>query len=131
MTEPTAAARILTQGRELGGRSTPRVFSKPAWYRFSRDRRRRYVARIVGVPTDAQAALIQTLIRVEWSALKAEAEGTLLADRHALDARRLFQRVLADFERSCIPPKGRAGPAMPTLEQHLQMLRERREGSSA
>ncbi len=33
MTEPHAAAHILTQGRELGGRSTPRVFSRPAWYR--------------------------------------------------------------------------------------------------
>jgi len=117
MTEPIAAARILTQGRELAGRSTPRVFSRPAWYRFSRDRRHRYVSRIAGTPTDAQAALVQSMIRLEWSALKHEAVGTLAADKVALDARRLFGRFLQDFERSLV--KSTASQRAPSLAEVL------------
>jgi hypothetical protein len=117
MTEPIAAARILTQGRELGGRSTPRAFSRPAWYRFSRDRRRRYVSRIAGEPTDTQSALVQTLVALEWSALKHEAAGTLAADKVALDARRLFGRFLGDFERSLVKPT--ASQRAPSLAEVL------------
>lgn len=133
MTEPLATSRIRTQSRSLG-RSTPRQFSKTAWWRFAADRRRRYVARIIpGTPTDAQAALIQSLIRLEWSALKHEAAGTLASDKVALDARRLFQRLLLDFERSLapkpLPPaKTKPGPPQITLEEHLAMLRELRDG---
>jgi hypothetical protein len=98
MTQPRESSRIITQGRSLG-RSTPRVFTQTAWWRFAADRRRRYVSRIPGKPNDAQAALVQSLIRLEWSALRAESEGTLMGDREGREHRRLFQRLLDDFER--------------------------------
>ena len=122
MTEPIARSRILTQSRSLG-RSTPRRFSKTAWWRFAAERRARYVARIAGEPTDTQSALVQTMVALEWSALKHEAAGTLAADKVALDARRLFGRFLLDFERSITtkapPPKAKPGPAQLDLEAFL------------
>jgi hypothetical protein len=48
-----------------------------------RDRRRRYLALLAGQPTNEAAARIDALVRLEWAALKCEAEGTLLADREA------------------------------------------------
>ena len=116
MTEPIARSRILTQSRSLG-RSTPRRFSKTAWWRFAAERRARYVARIAGEPTDTQSALVQTLVALEWSALKHEAAGTLAADKVALDARRLFGRFLQDFERSLVKPT--ASQRAPSLAEVL------------
>ena len=116
MTEPIARSRILTQSRSLG-RSTPRRFSKTAWWRFAAERRARYVARIAGEPTDTQSALVQTLVALEWSALKHEAVGTLAADKVALDARRLFGRFLQDFERSLV--KSTASQRAPSLAEVL------------
>jgi hypothetical protein len=116
MTEPIARSRILTQSRSLG-RSTPRRFSKTAWWRFAAERRARYVARIAGEPTDTQSALVQTLVALEWSALKHEAVGTLAADKVALDARRLFGRFLQDFERSLVKPT--ASQRAPSLAEVL------------
>jgi hypothetical protein len=129
MTEPHTAARILTQVRELAGRWTPRVFSKTAWYRFSRDRRRRYVSRIPDTPTDAQAALIQSLIRLEWSALKAEAADTLLGDREGREHRRLYQKFLVDFEKSLAKPA--VAERAPTLGEHLAHRAAEREAPAS
>jgi len=79
----------------------PRRFSKPAWHRFNRDRRRRYLADLLGSPpNNEQAARIESLVRIEWSALRAEAEGTLAADREAREHRRLLDRLLGDWKRT-------------------------------
>jgi hypothetical protein len=95
----------------------PRVFSKPAWYRFSRERRRRYLDEFASPPTNEQAARIDALVRLEWSALKAEAENTLQGDREAREHRRLLDRMLADFERSLVAPSPAQAPK--TLLDHL------------
>jgi hypothetical protein len=112
----------LTHGRQLGGRTTPRVFSKPAWYRFSRGRRARYVSRIIGTPSDSQAALVQTLIRLEWSALRAEDAGTLMGDREGREHRRLFQRLLDDFERGLAKPAAKVTPVAELDAHYARMV---------
>jgi len=82
----------------------PRNFSKTSWWRFSRDRRARYVSRIfAGELTDVQAALVENMISLEWAALQAEAEGGLVGLREGREHRRLFQKLLDDFERSLTP----------------------------
>ena len=99
MTQAAAARPISTQRRELRWYA-PRRFNAVTRERFLRDRRRRYLARLTSSPSDAQAAVILSLARLEWAALAAEAEGGLAALREAREHRRLFQRLLADFERS-------------------------------
>jgi hypothetical protein len=47
-----------------------------------------------------QSATIESLVSLEWAAIVAEAEGGLLGFREAREHRRLFQRLLSDFERS-------------------------------
>ena len=111
------AERCMTNSREVAryprvpGRPrsrltgiNPRHFSKPAWYRFSRDRRARYVSRISGEFTDVQAALVENMIWLEWAALQVEVEGGLVGLREGREHRRLFQRLLADFEATLRPP---------------------------
>ena len=100
MTEEVGISRRSSRRQEMGGRLIPRSFSKQAWHRFDQDRRRRYLERLGGLPSDVQAARIDTLVRLEWSALRAEAEGTLRADREAREHRRLLDKLLGDFERS-------------------------------
>jgi hypothetical protein len=116
--EPLAASRMKTQGRSLG-RSTPRVFTKTAWWRFAAERRQRYLARNPGVPTDAQAALVQSLIHLEWSALKAEDAGTMLGDREGREHRRLFQKFSVDLDKS-IAAQPEDKPTPPTLADYLR-----------
>src|SRR5215472_795537 len=99
MTEPHAAAQNLTRRREMG-RLMPRRFSKTAWWRFSRDRRRRYLDKLPAPPSNEQATRIDSLVRLEWNALKAEAEDSIAANREGREHRRLLDRMLADFERS-------------------------------
>jgi hypothetical protein len=113
MTEPRSNAQIRTQNRVLG-RTIPRSLSIHAARRFGVDRRARYLARLGGrEPTDAQAALIQSLISTEWTAVRNESLGTLPADRLALDARRLFTKLLAEFERSLrAPPPAERPPSL-------------------
>ena len=101
--ETRARSRNNTQVKSLG-RSVPKVFTLHSRRRFENDRRRRYVARIPGKPSDAQAALIQSLIRLEWSALKAEAQDTLQGDREGREHRRLLLRLLAEFEETLTKP---------------------------
>jgi hypothetical protein len=136
MSEQRAVARRMTRRQETG-RLMPRVFSKPAWYRFSRDRRRQYLAQLAGPPSNEQAARVDTLVRLEWSALRAEAEGTLIGDREGREHRRLFDRLLADFERSLTPKspakpaRAKLGPAQIGLDEHMAKLRERRGGGAS
>jgi hypothetical protein len=94
------------QNRELGRRYIPRQFNAVTHERFLRARRRLYLSHIPGKPTDTQSALIHSLASLEWGALNAEAEGGLVGFREAREHRRLFQRLLADFERSILttPP---------------------------
>jgi hypothetical protein len=129
MTEPHAAARVMTQRREMG-RMMPRGFTRTCWWRFSQDRRRRYLALLPGPPSDVQAARIDSLVRLEWSALKAEAEGGLTGLREAREHRRLYEKLLADFEKSLAkPPQPAERP--PSLAGHLGRVAARREGSAA
>jgi hypothetical protein len=51
-----------------------------------------------------QAATIESLVSLEWAAIVAEAEGGLVGFREAREHRRLFQRLLSDFERSLAVP---------------------------
>jgi hypothetical protein len=136
----TATVQISTKRREMG-MVTPRRFSKRAWHRFSREKRRAYLAQIGEPPTNAQASRIETMVRLEWSALRAEHEGTLQADREAREHRRLLDRLLADHERSVASTraaalgkgvKTRPGPPQLNIDQfdqHLARLRQRQEGA--
>jgi hypothetical protein len=122
MSERDATQRISTHRRETG-RLTPRRFSRPAWYRFSRERRRRYLDQIALPPTDAQAARIETMVRLEWAALKAEAEGSLQGDREAREHRRLYDRLLGDHQRSVAaraekPPQRQTGYRTHVAQRH-------------
>ena len=103
--------------RELGPGINPRSFSRVARLRFDRDRRQRYVSRIPDEPSNWQASLIDSMIRLEWSSLVAEAEGGLVGLREAREHRRLFQRLLGDFERTLQPKPGR-----PAARRSLQEI---------
>jgi hypothetical protein len=127
MTVRHTAAQFQSRRSEMGS-PMPRRFSKTAWWRFARDRRRRYLAQLSGPPSHGQAAMVETLVRLEWAALKHEADGSLAADRVALDSRRLYQRVLADFERSL--PKSPPPARPPSLAEHLGKVAARREGAA-
>jgi hypothetical protein len=133
MTKPLATAQYRSRKSEMG-RPMPRRFSKPAWWRFARDRRRRYLAQIDGQPSDAQASLIDTLVQLEWSALAAEHEGGLQAFRESREHRRLLARLLADFERSFSSAQASASSAAaandPTRRALGELLKVQREAST-
>ena len=93
-----APSRTITRRSPLG-RYNPKAFGAPSRWRFRRDRRTSYLARLPGPPDDWAGATIESLIALEWSALKAEAENTLAGDREGREHRRLYQRLLDDFER--------------------------------
>jgi hypothetical protein len=134
MTKPLATAQYRSRKSEMG-RSMPRRFSKSAWWRFARDRRRRYLAQIGDRPTDAQASLIDTLVQLEWSALAAENQGGLQAFRESREHRRLLARLTADFERSMAQtPTTRVESAAvgdPTRRALNDLLRARREAEAS
>jgi len=112
MTEPRTNAQIRRQRRMLD-RPTPRSFSIHAARRFGVDRRGRYLARLAGPPTDQQAALIQSMISTEWTAVRNESVGNVNTDRLALDARRLLAKLLAEFERTLrAPPPAERPPSL-------------------
>jgi hypothetical protein len=74
------------------GQIVPRSFSRDAWYRFSRERRRRYLAEHAPSwnPTATQSLLISEMVGAERSRLRLEAEAEPAADsRIALELRRL------------------------------------------
>jgi hypothetical protein len=143
MSEPHAGARILTHRRQLG-RLTPRRFTRPAWYRFSRDRRAGYIRRIGSDPDERQALLIEQMVQAEWSALVcdrrvaeaearvAEAKGAraktnaakdgLEAMRRAAEFRRML--ILLDRDLNRATPRPAPTPAAPpkTLAEHLAAI---------
>jgi hypothetical protein len=101
MQPQNAANRRPASRRAELGLTMPRAFTARCRDRFQRDRRRAYLARISGDPSQWQSATIASLIALEWAALEAESRiGDLTAAREAREHRRLFQRLLADFERS-------------------------------
>ncbi|MFZ2007917.1 MAG: hypothetical protein WAV02_22745 [Stellaceae bacterium] len=109
-THNPAQSRLPTRRNPLGT-YTPTSFSQPSRWRFGRHRRAAYLGRITGEPTAWQLATIPTLISLEWSSLVAEAAHTdLAAARESRESRRLFQRLLADFERSLIAPPHKLTP---------------------
>jgi hypothetical protein len=113
-TERDETAQIRTRRAELG-RPTPRRFTHTGWLRFARDRRRRYLARIPGgQPSDRQVGQVDAMVRLEWQAHKAEALGTLQADREAREFRRLLDRFNSDYEKSLIE---KPAPA-PSFAEH-------------
>ncbi len=59
------------------------------------------------------------MVRLEWSALVAEADGTLPGLVDAREHRRLFVRLLGDFERGL---ERRAEPAEETVDFILRDL---------
>lgn len=102
--------------RDPLARYRPRSFSQASRWRFVRDRRALYIGRITSELTEAQKALIDTLIETEWNALRCEREGGITAYREGRELRRLFLRTTADFERSLTQmPK----PRVPTLQEHI------------
>jgi hypothetical protein len=106
MTQKAVERRYSTQGRETG-RYLPRRFYSTSRERFIRDRRRRYLDRLSGHPTDQQIATAQSLAVLDWSALAAENEHTLRGDREGREHRRLFTKMLDDFEKSLLPSRPR------------------------
>lgn len=120
-----AASPALTQSRTASRRDPlaryrPRSFGQPSRWRFVRDRRALYLDRLAGSPSEAQKALIESLVELEWSALRAEAEGGMVAFREGRELRRLFLRALADFERSIPPPAAESpGAALDTFINSL------------
>jgi hypothetical protein len=87
---------------------TPSSFSQHSRWRFGRNRKASYLNRIVGEVTPWQVSTIATLVSLEWAALVAESRhADMVAGREAREHRRLFMRLLADFEKSltALPPK--------------------------
>jgi hypothetical protein len=95
MTQVAVSRRNSTLGRYV-----PRRFNAVTRERLFRDRMWRYLAQLPGPPTDRQAQTIQTLCRLEYSALKAEASDDLRALREAREFRRLLERLRDDWERA-------------------------------
>jgi len=100
-------ARRKTFRRETG-KYVPKKFTPARQYRFLLDRRRSYLARISGPPSDDQIAMAQSLSMLEWAALQAERENTLQSLREAREHRRLLLKVIVDFERSLVQPGAKA-----------------------
>jgi hypothetical protein len=133
MSEAPAVAHRIPRRTELG-RYMPVSFSKKSWWRFYLERRRGYLAELPGPPTNQQAARIENMIREEWSALKADAEGTSESAKNAREHRRLFDRLLSDHVRQATgdsnvaaSTKARRGPPVITLEEHMAQLERRQE----
>src|SRR5689334_12829171 len=86
-------------------RGLPRQFNALARSRLLKARREEYLAKVRGVPTEAQIAMVESLARLEWAALAAEHDRTLAALREAREHRRLLLKVMADFELSLTKPE--------------------------
>jgi hypothetical protein len=98
---------------------SPRQFNALARRRFLKARRLHHLARVQGEPTEAQTAMASSMATCEWAALHGEHEGTLRSLREAREHRRLWLKVMADFDRSLRPkeasasqPKERRAPRL-------------------
>ena len=108
MTQPDE--RVSNRRPYHRSRPMPRQFSKWAWYRFARDRRRRYLDRLTGPLSNEQDARIEAMARLEWAALKANDEGSIRSDQQAREHWRLLDRLMKDFERELAEPAAPASP---------------------
>jgi hypothetical protein len=136
MVEPRETSQILTHRREVG-RSTPRRFSRHAWWRFRQDRRAGYIRRIGCEPSERQALLIDQMVVAEWQALELEAKARGDTGRDQLESLRLatecrrrlllLDRDLASTTRAKTP-QGRPNPVgpqpPPSLDQLFEGLRQ-------
>ena len=126
MTLARAASRTAASSTDFerrGWRYAPRSLSVHSRRRFFADRRQRYLSRLTASPSDRQLSQIDGLVRLEWAAVVAEHQGEtgdLAALRKGRESRRLFDRLLADFERSVA---AEAEKAKPTLDDHLAAIR--------
>jgi hypothetical protein len=85
-----------------------------------RDRRKTYLSRIDGTPSDAQLAMVQSMARLEWFALAAERGDDLVSFRESREHRRLLLKTMSDFEASLkaaveSAPAPRRPPAIATI----------------
>jgi len=103
-------ARQRVTLRQETGTYVPRQYSTTARYRFLRDRRRHHLSRVPAAPSPSQTALALSLARLEWGALKAESMDTLQGDREGREFRRLFQRLLGEFEETLPKPVSEPPP---------------------
>lgn len=124
MTTASHTVARAASPRDPLARYRPRSFSQPSRWRFVRNRRALYLGRIVGAPSEAQKALIDTAVELEWGALIAEAEGGITAFREGRELRRLFLRVVGDFERSLVVPPVKA-PSLAEITAQIVADRER------
>jgi hypothetical protein len=101
--------------------------------RFFRDRRKLYLNRIEGKPSDAQIAMAQSMARLEWFALVAERDSDTMSIRESRENRRLLLRTIFYFDLSLKEQeapvrsgarKPRPGPPQLSLEEHLELLRQ-------
>lgn len=72
------------------GRYRPVCFGPSSWWRFSQDRRRRYLKLLPDVPDERQLLAVNMLIECEWGMRRAEADAANAAnDRYRYNALRL------------------------------------------
>ena len=64
-------------------RYRPRKFNPLTRARFVKARRERWLRRVVGTPTDTQIELAHSAAVLEWAALQAEHDGSLVSMRDA------------------------------------------------
>jgi hypothetical protein len=122
MTQPLASAQSRSPTRrDPLARYRPRAFSQASRWRFVRDRRGLYLGQIRGELREAQKALIDTLVELEWGALRAESEGGITAYREGRELRRLFLRAVGDFQKSLVV----APPPAPSLAEVIARHRDK------
>jgi hypothetical protein len=122
MTEEHAKTRRNSR-RSAIGRMVPRSFSEPCRWRFDRDRRAGYVRRCGGALTDAQALIVDQMIRAEWLALRTERDAAEAAEprdraellRLAAEHRRQLLLLNRDLEKTIRLPEPARPPSLAGL----------------
>jgi hypothetical protein len=119
MTTSSAQFPARSRRRPLG-RYMPFKFGQTQRWRFRRDRVALYLGRINGEVLEHQKSLIDAAIELEWSAMKAEHEGGLVAYREGRQLRVELTRVLAAFERSIVAQKPDPADQRKLLNDYLE-----------
>jgi hypothetical protein len=108
----SAQSRSPTR-RDPLARYRPRSFGEQSRWRFRRDRQALYLSQVRGAPTSQQKALIESLISLEFNALKAEAsDDAMVTYREARQLRIEFVRVLSAFEKTLLVKPAESGPSL-------------------
>lgn len=124
------------------GRYRPVCFGPSSWWRFSQDRRRRYLSSLPAPPDERQALAIEQLIEAEWLARRAEHDAENAAsNRDRYYARRLGadmrkQTLLWLRELNAATAGRRAlseptAPPQPDLHDFLNSIAARRSEQAA